>query len=86
MKIRLLNLPVLPLRFLVLVFLDFLLLLVSFLLQLMDSRVWCEGFAPQTEENSEFGEIEVFEVGEQDAPLENFSSGPLHQKNDIFRR
>ena len=33
----------------------------------MDCGVWCEGFAPQAEENSELGEIEVFEVGEQDA-------------------
>ena len=46
----------------------------------MDCGVWCEGFAPQAEENSELGEIEVFEVGEQDAPRETFSSGPLHPK------
>ena len=58
----------------------FLFILVLFLLQLMDCGVWCEGFAPQSEENSELGEIEVFEVGEQDAPGEKNSPGPLHQK------
>ena len=41
---------------------------------------------PWAEENSELGEIEVFEVGEQDAPREKFSSGPLHPKKTSFER
>ena len=28
--------------------------------------LWCEGFAPRTAENYWAGEIEVFEIGEQD--------------------